>query len=141
MLNTGLNIPYSGKVWRIYSFRAFGEKFWRMNKFSQKVIIVSRNLDGFSLANCSWFAKFTKLFPCQTFLLYSNTNCDCLSENRPSSHNYKYLEIPIWNIQLNISWEGEEVLTRISPLIYSYTISFSWQTLQRTASWIARHFR
>jgi len=21
--------------------------------------------------------------------------CDCLSKNRPSSHNYKYLEIPI----------------------------------------------
>jgi len=67
--------------------------------------------------------------------------CDCLSENVPSSHDYKYLEIPIWNIQLNISQECKEVLTRISSLIFSYTISFSWQTLQRTASWIAHHFR
>jgi len=72
---------------------------------------------------------------------FYNSKCDCLSKNVPSLHNYKYLEIPIWNIQLNISWEGKEVLTRVSPLIYSYTISFSWQTLQRIASWIAHHFR
>ena len=65
-----------------------------------------------------------------------------LSERKqPSLHNYKYLEIPIWNIQLNISQEGKEVLAWISPLIYSCTLSFSWQTLQRTASWIAHHFR
>jgi len=42
-----------------------------MNRFSQKVIIVNRNLDGFSLANRSWFAKFAKLSSHQTFLLYS----------------------------------------------------------------------
>jgi len=37
------------KVWQIYSFWAFGEKkVWQMNRFSQKVINVSRNLDGFS---------------------------------------------------------------------------------------------
>jgi len=35
---------------------------------------------------------------------------------------------------LNISREGKEELTQISPLIYNYTISFSWQTLQRTAT-------
>jgi len=69
-------VPYSrkvwwDKVWRIYSFQAFCEKkVWRMNRFSQKVIFVSRNLDGFSLANHGWFAKFTKLSPCQTFPLY-----------------------------------------------------------------------
>jgi len=27
------------------------KKVWQMNRFSQKVIIVSRNLDGFSLVN------------------------------------------------------------------------------------------
>jgi len=32
-----------------------------MNRFSQKVIIVSRNLDDSSLANHGWFAKFAKL--------------------------------------------------------------------------------
>jgi len=32
------------KVWQIYSFWVFGEKVWRMNRFSQKVIIVSRYL-------------------------------------------------------------------------------------------------
>ena len=43
-----------------------------MNRFSQKFIAVSRNLDGFSLANQGWFAKLTKLSPCQTFPLYGN---------------------------------------------------------------------
>jgi len=35
----------------------------------------------------------------------SVTWCDCLSKNVFSSHNYKYLEISIWNIQLNIYLE------------------------------------
>jgi len=32
-------------------FEQLAEKVWQMNRFSQKVIIVSRNLDGFSLVN------------------------------------------------------------------------------------------
>ena len=36
-------------------------KVWRMHRFSHKVIIISKNLDGFSLANHGQFAKFTKL--------------------------------------------------------------------------------
>jgi len=32
-------------------FEHLAKKVWRMNRFSQKAIIVSRNLDGFSLAN------------------------------------------------------------------------------------------
>ena len=38
-----------------------------MDRFSHKVIIISKNLDGFSLAN---YGRFTKLFPRQTFPLY-----------------------------------------------------------------------
>jgi len=47
--------------------------------------------------------------------------CDCLNKNVHSLHNYKYLEIPIWNIQLNISWEVKEVLTPYStnPQLYN----------------------
>jgi len=37
------------------------------------VINVSKNSDGFSLVNQGWFTKFAKLFPHQTFLLYSMT--------------------------------------------------------------------
>jgi len=48
------------------------KKVWWMNRFSQKVVIVSRNLDSFSLVNQGWFTKFAKLSPCQTFPLYSN---------------------------------------------------------------------
>jgi len=32
-------------------FEHLAKKVWRMNRFNQKVIIVSRNLDGFSLEN------------------------------------------------------------------------------------------
>jgi len=52
-------------------FEHLAKKVWQMNRFNQKVIIVSRNLDGFSLANQGWFAKFAKLSPCQTFPLYT----------------------------------------------------------------------
>jgi len=34
-------------------FEHLAKKAWQMNRFSQKVIIVSRNLDGFSSANRS----------------------------------------------------------------------------------------
>ena len=58
-------------VWRIYSFQAFGgKKVWRMNRSAKGLSMVTTNLDGFSLANCRRFAKFTKLSPRQTFPLY-----------------------------------------------------------------------
>ena len=38
-----------------------------MDRFSHKVIIISKNLDGFNLAN---YRRFAKLFPRQTFPLY-----------------------------------------------------------------------
>jgi len=41
-----------------------------MNGFSQKVVIVSGNLNGFSLANQKWYAKFAILSLRQTFPLY-----------------------------------------------------------------------
>jgi len=58
------------KFGKFTRFKHLAEKVWRMNRLSQKVIIVSRNLDDFSLANYGQFAKFTKLSPCQTFPLY-----------------------------------------------------------------------
>ena len=49
---TSPKIPCSGKVWRIDSFRAFGErKFGKFNKSITRLLIISTNLDGFSLAN------------------------------------------------------------------------------------------
>ena len=41
-----------------------------MDRFSHEVIIISKNLDGFSLANHGRFTKFAKFFPRQTFPLY-----------------------------------------------------------------------
>ena len=56
------------------------------------------------------------------------------------THNYKYLEIPFWNIQFIITQECS-ALVCISPLIYSYPRPFSEWTLQWIASWNACHFR
>jgi len=68
-------------------------------------------------------------------------NCDWVWEKPASIHIYKYIEIQFWNIKYNISWECKELLVCLSPLIYSYTMAFSWPTLQRTASWNVCHFR
>ena len=73
-------IPYSGKfgegiVWWIYSFRAFGKNVLQINKTSKGLLIVSNNLDDFSLENHRQFAEFAKLFPSQTFLLYGKRPC------------------------------------------------------------------
>ena len=46
------------------------KKVWRINRSGNGLLIVITNFDGFSLANHGQFAKFAKLFPCQTFLLY-----------------------------------------------------------------------
>jgi len=39
------------KFGKFTRFEHLGKKVWQMNRFSQKIIIVSRNLDGFSLVN------------------------------------------------------------------------------------------
>jgi len=50
-------ILYSRKVWQgksladLLVLNIWQKKVWQMNRFSQKAIIVTRNLDGFSLAN------------------------------------------------------------------------------------------
>ena len=44
------------------TFLAFGEKkVWQINKSTNRLLIESTNLDGFSLANHGRFAKFAKL--------------------------------------------------------------------------------
>ena len=51
-----------GGVWRIDSFQAFGEKkFGKLIDQLIDLLIVSTNLDGFSLTNYRQFAKFAKL--------------------------------------------------------------------------------
>ena len=53
------------------------------------------------------------------------------------THNYKYLEIPFWNIQFIIYQECTEQFVCISPLIYSNPRPFSGWTLQWKANWNA----
>ena len=53
-----------GKVWQIDSFRAFGKR--KFGKINRSALIVSTNLDGFSLANHGQFAKLS----CYTVVVY-----------------------------------------------------------------------
>ena len=53
-------IPYSAKVWRIHIFRAVGEKIWRNIGLAKSLLIVSINLNDFSLANHGRFAKLSR---------------------------------------------------------------------------------
>ena len=46
------------------------KKVWRMNGSAKGLLMITTNLDGFSLVNRRRFAKLTKLSTCQTFLLY-----------------------------------------------------------------------
>ena len=49
-------------------------RVWRMDRFSHKVIIISKNLDGFSLVNHGRFVKFAKLSR-YTVCMYVCINC------------------------------------------------------------------
>ena len=70
-------LPYSEKVWRreclanLLFSSVWRKKVWQMNRSAKGLSVVTTNLDGVSLANCTQFAKFAKLSTCQTFPLYS----------------------------------------------------------------------
>ena len=72
-------IPYSGKVWRgeclanLLFSNVWQKKIWRINSSAKGLLIVTTNLDGFSLANRRQFTKFAKLSTRQTFPLYGIT--------------------------------------------------------------------
>ena len=71
------HVPYSGKpVWwgecltNLLFSSVWQKKVWRMNSSAKWLLIVTTNLDGFSLANRRRFAKFAKLSTHLTFPLY-----------------------------------------------------------------------
>ena len=66
-----------------------------MDRFSHKVIIISRNLDGFSLAN---HGRFAKLLPRQTSPLY-----DIYRKASIYIATYIYICIRIYPIVVNIA--------------------------------------
>ena len=61
----------AGKFGEFILFKYLTEKVWQINRSVKRLLIVSTNLDGFSLANHERFTKFTKLSPCQIFPLYN----------------------------------------------------------------------
>ena len=48
-------------------FKCLAEKVWQMNRSAKGLLIVTTNLDDFSLMNCRQFAKLSTFPP---FLLY-----------------------------------------------------------------------
>ena len=63
-------------------FEHLTKEIWLINRSANRLLIVSTNLDGFSLANHERFAKFAKLSPRQTFQLYDIKACN---------HNYSQI--------------------------------------------------
>ena len=55
---------------KLILFKCLAKKVWQMNRSAKGLLIVTTNLDGFSLANIRQFAKFAKLSTRQTFPLY-----------------------------------------------------------------------
>ena len=100
-------------------------------------------------SNVVWYLVMVKLSEskrfCHLFSLLpinqSNRICDWIWKNPDSTHNYKYLEIPIliiWNI---ITWEGKQMLAWNLPRFYSYLYSIYPPTIGWIASWISHYFR
>ena len=64
-----MGIPYSRKVWWGESLAnwlilsIWQKKVWWINRSANWLLIVSTNLDGFSLTNHGRFTNFAKLFP------------------------------------------------------------------------------
>ena len=46
------------------------KKVWQINRSANRLLIISTNLDGFSLVNHRQFTKFANVSPCQSFLPY-----------------------------------------------------------------------
>ena len=69
-------LPYTRKVWWVECLAdllfssIWRKKVWGMNRSAKGLLIVTTNLDVFSLVNCRRFTKFAKLSTRQTFLLY-----------------------------------------------------------------------
>ena len=69
-------ILYSRKVWQgeclanLLFWNVWQKKVWRVTGSAKGLLMVTTDLDGFSLVNHRWFAKFTKLSTRQTFPLY-----------------------------------------------------------------------
>ena len=61
------NIPYSGKAWQGKSLAnwlflsTWWKNVWWNNRSANRLLILSTNLDGFSLVDHRQFAKFAKL--------------------------------------------------------------------------------
>ena len=78
MLSYFKDIPYTGKVWRgeevgeLTCFEHLVKKVCQINRSANRLLIISTNLDGFSLVNCGQFAKFATKLSRYTVLIKSN---------------------------------------------------------------------
>ena len=55
------NYQIAGQFGKLTSFEQLAKKVWRINRSANRSLIVSTNLDGFSLTNHGRFTKFAKL--------------------------------------------------------------------------------
>ena len=70
-----------GKFGELTCFEHLAKKVWQINRSANRLLIVSTNLNGFSLVNRWQFAKFAKLSPAKhaRYTVYVDTFCSpCL---------------------------------------------------------------
>ena len=75
-------------------FKRLAKKVWQMNRSAKGLLMVTTNLDGFSLANCR---RFTKLSTRQTFPLYGSWKCCWLGIDRNCLFRFIDSETPRHN--------------------------------------------
>ena len=63
--NTCINYRIAGKFGRgeFTLFKHLAKKVWRINRSTNRLLVVSTNLDGFRLTNDGQFVKFAKHSP------------------------------------------------------------------------------
>ena len=76
-----------GKVWRIYSLWVFGKKVWQMKRFSQKVIIINRNLDSLVCQIKDDLPNFLPAKHSRYTVMGVNTTHTCISNSAVSIFN------------------------------------------------------
>ena len=119
------SIPYSGKVWQRESLKnwlfssLWQKKVWQTNR----LLIVSTNLDGFSLVNHRRFAKFSKLPPAKLFhytviITLTNTTIDYAAEIKlKHTVSLHYSSDFLVSTFLHYTWSSWTVLKNILTII------------------------
>ena len=103
LTHTHTYVPYYWKAWweeclvNLFLSSFWRKKVWQMNRSTKGLLIVTTNLDGFSLVNRRRFTKFAKFSTHQTFPLYIQyAHMYIYTQTHTSVHTYVHLHYQQW---------------------------------------------